>query len=107
MSAQDLKYLPKSVMASAKKRLQKELLALWLNISPIAALAGTAAAATGALNSFFTPPQQEEGESYEAYMARRKVAEDKFRQDNPQFFGFPSPNATKFCKQPGDQDLRA
>jgi hypothetical protein len=83
------KGLPKTAdtLKLATDMAAKEAPGFLTKYGPLTAAAGTTLAATGALNSFFTPPQQEEGESYEAYMARRKVAEDKFRQDNPQFFG--------------------
>jgi hypothetical protein len=91
------------VMASAKKLVTEKTPGFLTKYGPLAAVAGTTLAATGALNSFFTPPQQEEGESYEAYMARRKVAEDKFRQDNPQFFGSFLPQS--FAKGSGPQGV--
>ena len=43
--------------------------------------------ATGVVGSPFEVPEQEPGESYEAYMARRDAAVAKFRQERPEFFG--------------------
>jgi hypothetical protein len=69
--------------ASAKTTLGK--------LAPGLTTAGLAYLASG---DPFKVPEQEPGESYEAYVARRDAAVAKFRQERPEFFGsfLASPN---------------
>jgi hypothetical protein len=90
------------VMASAKKLVTEQTPGMLAKYGPIAAVAGTTLAATGGLDSLFKAPEQEPGESYEAYVARRNEAEAKFRQERPEFFGsfLASPNQGIMSTQP-------
>ena len=90
------------VMASAKKLVTEQTPGFMAKYGPIAAVAGTTLAATGGLDSLFKAPEQEPGESYEAYMARRQAAEAQFRQERPEFFGsfLASPNQGIMSTQP-------
>jgi hypothetical protein len=90
------------VMASAKKLVTEQTPGMLAKYGPIAAVAGTTLAATGGLDSLFKAPEQEPGESYEDYMARRDEAEAKFRQERPEFFGsfLASPNQGIMSTQP-------
>jgi hypothetical protein len=80
----------------------KEAPGTFAKYGPIAAVTGTTLAATGGLDSLFKAPEQEPGESYEAYVARRNEAEAKFRQERPEFFGsfLASPNQGIMSTQP-------
>jgi hypothetical protein len=77
--------------ASAKTTLGK--------LAPGLTTAGIAYLASG---EPFKAPEQEPGESYEAYVARRNEAEAKFRQERPEFFGsfLASPNQGIMSTQP-------
>jgi hypothetical protein len=90
------------VMASAKKLVTEQTPGMLAKYGPIAAVAGTTLAATGGLDSLFKAPEQEPGESYEAYMARRDAAVAKFREERPEFFGslLASPNQGIMSTQP-------
>jgi hypothetical protein len=80
----------------------KEAPGAFAKYGPIAAVAGTTLAATGGLNSLFKVPEQEPGESDEAYAARRDAAVAKLRQESPEFFGsfLASPNQGIMSTQP-------
>jgi hypothetical protein len=43
--------------------------------------------ATGVVGSPFEVPEQEPGESYEEYMARRTARQEEFARQNPSYFG--------------------
>jgi hypothetical protein len=98
------KGLPKTAdtLKLATETAAKEAPGTFAKYGPIAAVAGTTLAATGGLDSLFKVPEQEPGESYEAYVARRNEAEAKFRQERPEFFGsfLASPNQGIMSTQP-------
>jgi hypothetical protein len=98
------KGLPKTAdtLKLATETAAKEAPGAFAKYGPLAAVAGTTLAATGGLNSLFKVPEQEPGESYEAYVARRNEAEAKFRQERPEFFGsfLASPNQGIMSTQP-------
>jgi hypothetical protein len=83
------KGLPKTAdtMRLATETAAKEAPGMLAKYGPLAATGIGALAVTGGLPNPFEVPEQEPGESYEAYMARRDAAVAKFRQERPEFFG--------------------
>jgi hypothetical protein len=73
--------------ALAEKAYQAALPGTISKYAPIAATGIGTLMATGVVGSPFEVPEQEPGESYEAYMARRDAAVAKFRQERPEFYG--------------------
>lgn len=98
------KGLPKTAdtLKLATETAAKEAPGAFAKYGPIAAVAGTTLAATGGLDSLFKVPEQEPGESDEAYAARRDAAVAKLRQESPEFFGsfLASPNQGIMSTQP-------
>jgi hypothetical protein len=83
------KGLPKTAdtVRLATEMAAKEAPGMLAKYGPLAATGIGALAVTGGLSNPFEVPEQEPGESYEAYMARRDAAVAKFRQERPEFYG--------------------
>jgi len=77
--------------ALAEKAYQAALPGTISKYAPIAATGIGTLMATGVVGSPFEVPEQEPGESYEAYTARRDAAAAKFREERPEFFGSLAP----------------
>jgi hypothetical protein len=89
-------------LAQAEKVVANQTPGMFTKYGPLAATGIGALALTGNLSSPFEAPEQEPGESYEAYMARRDAAVAKFREERPEFFGslLASPNQGIMSTQP-------
>jgi hypothetical protein len=89
------KGLPKTAdtMRLATETAAKEAPGMIAKYGPLAATGISALALTGNLPNPFKVPEQEPGESYEAYMARRDAAAAKFREERPEFFGSLAPTS--------------
>lgn len=73
---------PETIYSEAQKLVAQGTPGTITKYGPMAALL-----AAPALPSLFKAPGQQEGESYEQYMARRKQESDAFAQARPEFFG--------------------
>jgi hypothetical protein len=87
LAAKYPKALPGSIQKEAARLVAKQTPGMLTKYGPLAATGIGALALTGNLSSPFEAPEQEPGESYEAYMARRDAAAQKFKEENPAFFG--------------------
>ena len=100
------------LMASAKKLVTEQTPGMIAKYGPLAATGISALALTGNLPNPFEVPEQEPGESYEAYMARRDAAAAKFREERPEFFGslapasYPTQTAQNIYTPPTDYSTR-
>jgi hypothetical protein len=93
---------PAEIATRADALVAKQTPGFFTKYGPLAATGIGALALTGNLSSPFEAPEQEPGESYEAYMARRDAAVAKFREERPEFFGslLASPNQGIMSTQP-------
>jgi hypothetical protein len=93
---------PAEIATRADALVAKQTPGMFTKYGPLAATGIGALALTGNLSSPFEAPEQQPGESYEDYMARRDAAVAKFREERPEFFGslLASPNQGIMSTQP-------